>query len=115
MSQLSVVSGKTLSDVTQITSTATGVTVNSNSGVITCFTSTLAGVTSVTFAVTNPLCNANSAVVVSVANYSGTFGTGGSPMVAVGTIAAGSFNVIVYNAHASAALAGVLKISYLVS
>jgi len=114
MSSQQVVCGNTISDVTQATSTATGVTVASNQGIITCFTSTLAAVTSVSFTVTNPICNANSTVLVSIAGYSGTLGTNGSPAVYADTIANGSFVVKVYNAHASAALAGVLKVAYLI-
>jgi hypothetical protein len=97
--------------VTQATSTATAVTANGSSGLITCFTSVLAGAASVTFTVNNTATDADSVVLVSICNYSAAVGI---PTVRVNNCVAGtSFDIIVTNAHASVALAGVLKIGFL--
>ncbi len=96
--------------VTQGTSTATAVTANGASGLITCFTSTLAAATAVTFTVNNAGTDADSVVLVGITNYSGTTGT---PIVRVNNCVAGtSFDIVVTNAHASAALNGILKIGF---
>jgi hypothetical protein len=96
--------------VTQITSTSTAVTANGMNGIITCFTSTLAAATSVTFTVNNTATDADSIVLVGIVNYSGTTGT---PIVRVNNCVAGtSFDIVVTNAHASAALNGILKIGF---
>jgi len=96
--------------VTQATSTTTGVTANGEVGLITCFTSTLAAATAITFTVTNTATDADSAVFVGITNYSGTTGT---PIVRVNNCVAGtSFDIVVTNAHASAALNGILKVCF---
>jgi hypothetical protein len=104
--------GPTGRTVTQITSTTTGVTINSSTGVITTFTETLAGAANLTFTVTNSAVEAGSAVVVNVQNYTGAYTTNGTPLVAVNNVAAGSFDIKVLNVHASNALAGVLQIAF---
>ena len=96
--------------VTQGTSTTTGVTANGQTGLITCFTSTLAAATAITFTVTNAATDADSIVLVGITNYSGTTGT---PICRVNNCVAGtSFDIVVTNAHASAALNGILKIGF---
>src|SRR5580765_7829957 len=96
--------------VTQGTSTTTAVTANGQNGLITCFTSTLAAATPVTFTVTNSATDADSVVLVGITNYSGTTGT---PICRVNNCVAGtSFDIVVTNAHASAALNGILKIGF---
>lgn len=100
--------------VTQATSLATGVTVNAASGVITTVSATTAAQAVATFTVTNSAVGANSVVLASLGAYSGTFGTNGTPIVTTNTVAAGSFKVTIYNAHATAALAGTLAINFAV-
>ena len=100
--------------VTQGTSTTTTVVLSNPSGAITCFTSTLAAVTSISFTVTNTFCTASSVVLANICNYSGTYETNGIPVVAVSTVAAGSFKIEVSNAHSSNALSGILSIAFLV-
>ncbi len=96
--------------VTQITTTATAVTANGEVGLITCVTSTLAAVTSVTFTVNNTAVDADSVVLLGITNYSGTTGI---PNVRVNNCVAGtSFDIIITNAHATAALNGILKIGF---
>jgi len=96
--------------VTQATSTATGVTMNAASGVITTFTSTAAAGNTVSFVLTDSAIAAGSAVHVTIDNYSGTLVTNGVPYVTVSGIAGGSCTLNVSNIHAANALAGVLKI-----
>ena len=97
--------------VTQGTSTATAVTANGEVGLITCFTSALAAATAVTFTVNNTATDADSAVFTNITNYSGTTGT---PIVRANNCVAGtSFDIVVTNAHASAALNGILKICFM--
>lgn len=96
--------------VTQATSTTTAVTANGGNGLITCFTSTLAAATTATFTVNNAAVDADSIVLVGITNYSGTTGT---PLCRVNNCVAGtSFDIVVINAHASAALNGILKIGF---
>ena len=97
--------------VTQATSTATAVTANGQSGLITCFSSTLAGVTSVTFTVNNTGVDADSVILVGVVNYAGA--NGGPIVCRTGNLVAGtSFDIIVSNLHATVALNGVYKIGF---
>lgn len=98
--------------VTQITSITTGVTLNKSTGVITTVSAATAAQATSAFVVTNSNVLAGSVVNVSLGAYSGTFGTNGSPIVTFSAVGAGSFTVLIYNAHAANALAGTLKISY---
>lgn len=102
------------SNVTQATSITTGVTVNAHAGIITTVSSTLAAEATAEFTVTNSKVLAGSAVLVSIVDYSGTYGTNGIPVVSVDSIAAGSFKIDLSNVHGTNALAGVVKISFLV-
>ena len=102
-------------DVTQVTSTATPVTANGNSGTITCFTSTQAALTAVTFVVTNASVSTGSTVTAHVCGYSGTVITNGTPYAFANSIGNGVFNVTIVNLHTANAFAGVLKIAYRVS
>jgi len=106
--------GKSQGTVTQITTIATGVTLDAYSGVITTVSSTLAAVTTTGFVVTNAAVGAGSVVIANVVNYGGTYETNGIPVVTVDTIAEGSFTIKLSNAHASNALSGVLKIGFIV-
>jgi len=97
--------------VTQQTSTATGVTANGEVGLITCFTSTLAAATAVTFTVSNSAVDADSVILLGIVGYSGTTGF---PVARVNNCIAGtSFDIVVTNVHASAALNGILKIGFM--
>lgn len=104
----------TKANVTQGTSITTGVTANGSAGIITTVSSTLAAETTAEFTVTNSSVSASSVVLVSVADYSGTYGTNGIPVVSVDTIGAGSFKVDLTNTHGTNALNGIVKIAYLV-
>jgi hypothetical protein len=96
--------------VTQLTSTSTPVTAQGEVGLITCFTSALAAATAVTFTVNNTGTDADSFVDVGICNYSGTTGF---PTVRCNNCVAGvSFDVVITNVHASAALNGILVIGF---
>ena len=82
--------------VTQATSKATGVTLNTASGQITLDDAALAAAAEVTFAVTNSEIAATDVVVV---NHSSA-GTAGAYLVQANTIAAGSFAITVANLSA---------------
>jgi hypothetical protein len=107
----------TRSTATQATSNTTGVTLNGSSGVITMFANVTAagGALSGTFTVTNSTVTTASIILLQIVNYSGTYGANGIPDVRVGVVAAGSFDVVVMNAHSANALAGKLKIAFQVS
>ena len=101
--------------VTQITSLATGVTLNAQSGVITTVSATTAAASTTSFVVTNSAVKSTSAIMLKVDNYAGTYFTNGMPIAQVSGIAAGSFTIVVINTHATNALAGILKIGFAVN
>lgn len=105
--QLGVSDGGT---VTQITTAATGVTLNTSSGQITTVTQNIAAAAEVQFTVTNSVVAATSVVVVNVASGS----TGGTTIASVTAVAAGSFQITLTNLHASVAETGVLVINFAV-
>ncbi len=82
--------------VTQLTSKATGVTLNKKTGQITTHNAALAAATEVSFVVTNDQASANDVVVVT--HNSG--GTAGAYDVAANTMADGSFNITISNVSA---------------
>ena len=84
--------------VTQITSRATGVTLNTYAGQITTDDTSLAAGAEATFTVTNNKVTALDAVVVSMATI-----TTGTPVALVTDVSAGSFDITVSNLHASTA------------
>jgi len=97
-SQFEAVAGKAIGyttggTVTQATSKATGVTLNTESGQITMNAAALADAAEVTFTVTNDRVAATDVVVV---NH-GSAGTAGAYWLCVSTVAAGSFKVSVGN------------------
>lgn len=104
----------TKANVTQGTSITTGVTANGSAGIITTVSASLAADATAEFTLTNSAIAATSVVLVSIADYAGTYGTNGIPMVAVDTIAAGSCKINLSNVHGTNALSGVVKITYLV-
>lgn len=104
----------TISQVTQITSTTTGVAVNSKKGIITTYATTnLAALGACTFTVTNNKITATSNVRVWIVDYAGTILTNGVPViVGADNRTAGTFDIIYANTHATNALAGVLQIGF---
>lgn len=99
--------------VTQITSSSTGVTSNTASGVITTVSlTTAAGTLEGGFVVTCGACKLGSTVLVSLSDYSGVFHTNGIPVVYAASVGNGSFTVKIGNADATNALAGTVKVHY---
>lgn len=101
------------SSVTQLTSTATGVTLNGNIGTVVMFTSTAATTVGATFVLTNANISAASIVLAQVNGYTGTLSTNGFPVVTSVIPAAGTAQVTVVNAGTNA-LSGVVTICFLV-
>jgi hypothetical protein len=99
------------STVTQITTRATGVTINALSGTITTDSTSLAAAAEATFIVTNSKVAATDVVVVAVKS-GGT--TAGSTWASVTAVAAGSFSITVANLHASTADTAALVINFAV-
>ena len=98
--------------VTQSGTTTSPVTANGEVGLITTLSETLVAAATITFTVNNTGTDADSAVFVGITNYSGTTGT---PLVRANNCVAGtSFDIIVTNAHASAALNGILTICFMI-
>lgn len=83
--------------VTQITSRATGVTLNKRVGKVTTTADSLAAVTPAVFTVTNSTVAATDNIVLT--KVSGDVDT----QVSVNSVAAGSFTVLLWNTHASGA------------
>lgn len=100
------------STVTQITSRATGVTINALSGTITTDTSSLAAETTATFTVTNSAAFADDVPLIAIRSGS----NGGNTIVSVTTVAAGSFQITVGNNNAAggAAETGAIIINFLI-
>ena len=86
------------SAVTQLTSKATGVTINSPAGAITTHDASLAGDAEVTFTVTNSEVAATDVVVVSVQSGAST----GLYLAFVSAVAAGTFDITISNLGATA-------------
>lgn len=95
--------------VTQITSASTGVTLNNVSGQITTVALTTAAGAEEEFVVTNSAVAATDVVVLST-----TYDGGGTPVFSVKKVAAGAFNIVVTNVHASAAFDAVMVINFAV-
>jgi hypothetical protein len=98
--------------VTQGTSITTGVTLSAKKGLITTFTPSTAGLAATTFTVTNTLVTASSNIEAYVAAYGGTVITNGLPYAFVKSKTTGSFNIVIYNAHATNALSTSLVIGF---
>jgi hypothetical protein len=98
--------------VTQITSTTTGVTLNKTKGIITTFSQSAAAGVSAAFTVTNSNVAAASNIRAYVIDYAGTFTTNGIPVVSVDNRTAGTFDIVVSNAHGANALSGALQIGF---
>ena len=96
--------------VTQITTRATGVTINTPCGKIQTDTTSLAALAAATFTVTDSAVAIGDVVVV--CKRSGA--TNVKTIVEVTTVAAGSFNITVYNADAVTAETGAIVINFAV-
>lgn len=105
-------SSKAANNVTQITSAATGVTLNSPKGIITTFSQSAAAGVSAAFTVTCSAAVPTSNIKAYIIGYAGIFTTNGIPVVAVSSRGAGSFGLTVSNAHGVNALSGALTIGF---
>lgn len=95
--------------VTQITSAATGVTINAYCGQITTVALTTAAAAEESFVVTN-----SKVAATDVINVATTYAGGGTPMLGVIGVAAGSFTIVITNLHAANALDALMKINFAV-
>jgi hypothetical protein len=98
-------------NVTQITSATTAVTVNAHSGIITTVALTNAHDVKTTFTVNNTVITSASNILVSV-NYDEA--ATGIPVASISDVTLGSFKLTVSNAHTTAALNALVKISFIV-
>lgn len=93
--------------VTQITSSATGVTLSKQTGQITTVALTTAGAAEERFTVTNTLVEATDCIALGT-----TYAGAGTPAVSVMAVSAGSFDLVITNLHVSAALNAVMVINF---
>lgn len=93
--------------VTQITSSATGVTLNKVCGQITTVALSTAAGAEERFTVTNSAVAATDTIDVGT-----TYAGAGTPMLGVMNIGAGTFDIVVTNLHASAALNALMVINF---
>lgn len=97
--------------VTQITSRATGVTVNASSGRITTDTTSLAAAAEATFTVTNSSCSATAVPLVAIASGSTT---SGATQAFVSAVTATTFDITIANLAAATAETGALVINFVI-
>jgi len=95
--------------VTQITSASTGVTLNKVCGQITTVALTTAAAAEEVFTVTNSAVAAEDVIGLST-----TYDGGGTPLLSVKAVADGSFDVVITNVHATAALDALMVINFAV-
>jgi hypothetical protein len=95
--------------VTQITSASTGVELNKLCGQITTVALTTAAAAEEVFTVTNSFVDATDVVVVST-----TYAGAGTIQVTTKKVAAGAFDIVIANLHASNALNAVVVINFAV-
>lgn len=95
--------------VTQITSAATGVTLSKPCGQITTVALTTAAAAEERFTVTNTLVTATDTIALGT-----TYNGGGTPALSVLKVAAGAFDIVITNLHATAALDAVVVINFAV-
>ena len=96
--------------VTQITSAATGVTIDKAAGVITTVVQNIAAAGEVQFTVTNSKVKATDTVNLSIRSGS----TGGTTIANVTAVADGSFQITLTNLHTATAETGTLLINFVV-
>ena len=103
------------STVTQLSSRATGVTINAISGTIKTDTTSLAAGASAEFTVTNSAVAIDDVIVLSQqSGSSNVAGVAGVTSVEVVTVAAGSFIIAVQNSSSTTADTGAILINFLV-
>lgn len=95
--------------VTQITSSATGVTLSKVTGQITTVALTTAAAAEERFTVTNTNVAATDVIALST-----TYNGAGTPMLGVVNVTAGAFDIVITNLHAANALNAVLVINFAV-
>lgn len=95
--------------VTQETSASTGVTLSKPCGQITTVALTTAAAAEERFTVTNTLIGATDVVILST-----TYNGNGTPMLQAVNVSSGSFDIVITNVHASAALNAVMVINFVV-
>lgn len=95
--------------VTQLTNSATAVTLNKPCGQITTVALTTAAAAEEEFVVNNSLVAATDVIALST-----TYAGAGTPMLSVRTVAAGSFKIVITNAHSANALNAVMVINFAV-
>lgn len=93
--------------VTQITSAATGVTINKDCGQITTVALTTAAAAEEQFTVTNSQVEATDVPVLAT-----TYAGAGTPMLSPTKVVAGAFDIVITNAHASAAFNAAMVINF---
>lgn len=93
--------------VTQITSSSTGVTLSKPCGTIVTVALTTAAAAIEQFTVTNTLVAATDVIAVST-----TYNGAGTPQVSVIHVTAGTFDIIIKNAHAANALNAAMTINF---
>jgi hypothetical protein len=98
------------STVTQLTSRTTGVTINKPTGQITTNNTSLAALAAASFTVTNSAVGANDVVVAAIKSGAVNKKT----QVEITAIAAGSFELTVYNADAATAETGAIVVQFAV-
>ena len=96
--------------VTQLTNKSTGVTINSISGQITTANSTITNYGVVEFTVTNSFVGAKDVPFVAIASGA----TAGTYLISVTKVAAGSFNIMLYNMLNSVTAANILVINFVI-
>lgn len=96
--------------VTQLTSKATGVTLNKICGTITMDAATLTHQTPVAFTLTNSAIEATDVVAVSVKSG----GTAGAYLVSAGAVAAGSCSITLFNCQTAGSLSEAVVLSFAV-
>lgn len=96
------------SAVTQITTRATGVTLDSTAGQITTDDTSLAAGADAVFVVTNKYVTAKTVPVIAPASGQ----TAGTSIAVVTAVAAGSFSITLTNIHASTADTGAMVINF---
>lgn len=103
--------------VSQATNISTAVTATGSALVITTQSANSAGggASPNTFAINDVFIVPSSVITGNILNYAGTYGTNGTPVLSFQSVATGTVNAVIQNAHASNALAGVLKLSVLIS
>lgn len=96
--------------VTQLTSKATGVTLNKVAGEITMHNAALNAQDAVTFTLTNSTIAATDVVVVNVKSG----GTSGAYLVGIGKVSAGSCEITLFNTQAAGSLSEAVVLSFAV-